>query len=210
MSKTVTDRTLALAGLFQSAMLVDSVARKGMMDVAAFETMIRSLYILDAESTEDVYGSSSDLRTGYDGIASHLGSRKTNPDDANPIRYVIGLLHLERKLAKRKDLLKTISEGIEGAERQREHFGLTHDNTIAALADIYVNTISTLTPRIMVTGEHGHLEKPENVNRVRALLLAGIRSAVLWTQSGGTRLQLLFSRKRFLTEAYRLKGQSLH
>jgi len=46
----------------------------------------------------------------------------------------------------------------------------------------------------MVSGEHGHLANPMIAARVRAVLLAGIRSAVLWHQLGGRRLQLLFSR----------------
>jgi high frequency lysogenization protein len=35
-------------------------------------------------------------------------------------------------------------------------------------------------------------------------LLAGIRSAVLWRQLGGTRFQLLFSRKRIVSDAEEL------
>jgi high frequency lysogenization protein len=35
-------------------------------------------------------------------------------------------------------------------------------------------------------------------------LLAGIRSAVLWRQLGGTRLQLLFSRKSIVSDAEEL------
>jgi high frequency lysogenization protein len=38
-------------------------------------------------------------------------------------------------------------------------------------------------------------------SKVRAALLAGIRSAVLWQQVGGGRLQLMFSRQRLLSEA---------
>ncbi|HSR54696.1 MAG TPA: DUF489 family protein, partial [Alphaproteobacteria bacterium] len=35
----------------------------------------------------------------------------------------------------------------------------------------------------------------------RALLLAGIRAAVLWRQVDGSRLRLLFGRKRIVREA---------
>jgi high frequency lysogenization protein len=45
-----------------------------------------------------------------------------------------------------------------------------------------------LSPRIMVNGDPAHLNNPENANRIRALLLAGIRAAMLWRQSGGGRL----------------------
>ena len=73
---------------------------------------------------------------------------------------------------------------------------ITFVNILAGLADIYSTTISTLSPRIMVRGEPLHLQNPENINRIRALLLAGIRSAMLWRQCGGRRLQILLGRKR--------------
>ncbi|GAM56239.1 hypothetical protein JCM19232_5254 [Vibrio ishigakensis] len=37
--------------------------------------------------------------------------------------------------------------------------------------------------------------------KVRALLLAGIRSAVLWRQVGGKRRHLIFSRKKMVEQA---------
>lgn len=209
MSKTITDRTLALAGLFQAVSLVAQTARRGMVEQAPFEAVIRSLFVVDAEATVDIYGDLSALRHGLQVLQRQMGS-SGEERDLDLTRYALSLLTLERKLAARKDLLATISEGLQKAERQREHFHTTHDTVIAALADIYVNTVSTLQPRIMVTGEHGHLQNPDTANRVRALLLAGMRAAVLWNQSGGGRLQLLFKRKAFLTEAQRLLAQTTH
>jgi high frequency lysogenization protein len=209
MSKTITDRTLALAGLFQAVSLVAQSARRGMVEQASFEAVIRSLFVVDAEATVDIYGDLSALRHGLQVLQRQLGSNGEDRD-LELTCYALSLLTLERKLAARKDLLATISEGLQKAERQRDHFHTTHDTVIAALADIYSNTVSTLQPRIMVTGEHGHLQNPDTANRVRALLLAGMRAAVLWHQSGGGRLQLLFKRKAFLTEAQRLLAQTTH
>ena len=94
-----------------------------------------------------------------------------------------------------------IEEGIEQAERQVEHFSMTHENVIAALASIYSEQISPLSPRIMVEGSDGHLSNPTNAAKIRALLLAGIRAAILWRQCGGSRLQLLFKRRSYLDSA---------
>jgi len=41
-----------------------------------------------------------------------------------------------------------------------------------------------------------HLKNEHVANRIRALLLAGIRSAVLWYQLGGRRWRLVIYRKR--------------
>ena len=46
----------------------------------------------------------------------------------------------------------------------------------------------------MVNGEHTYLSNDEIAAQIRALLLAGIRAAILWRQSGGSRWRLLFGR----------------
>lgn len=203
MSKTITDQTLALAGIFQAVGQVQKVARQGRVDPGLFETSIRSIFITDAESTEEVYGGMENLREGLQAVTANLGN-DARQRDVEQTRYLITLLHLERKLSSRREILDAIGRRIEDARRQAEHFSPTHANTIAKLADLYLHTVSTLTPRVIVTGEHGHLANEENASRVRALLLAGIRSAVLWSQSGGGRLRLLFRRKLYLGEAERL------
>ena len=53
----------------------------------------------------------------------------------------------------------------------------------------------------MVNGAQIHLNNPENANRIRALLLAGIRAATLWRQSGGSRITLLLRRNTLLRES---------
>lgn len=210
MSKTLNDRTLALAGAFQAIHLVSQVARRGLVDTLQFEASINSLFVTDPGTTLDVYGDSiQNLREGLIVLRNQLGG-DASQRDVELTRYLIALLHLERKLSKRRDLLNIISKGLEKTAKQAEHFSNTHANVIASLADIYVNTISTLTPRIMVSGEHGHLQNPDNANKVRALLLAGMRSAVLWRQSGGNRLQLLFQRHAIRSEAERLLELSTH
>lgn len=193
-------RAIAMAGLYQTAAQVRAIARRGQADPADFETCLESLFKIDAASSEDVYGGTGNLRSGLRLLAEQL----RNPDDMELTRYVVALLVLERKLSRRPRLLEAIRRGIEAAGSQRQYFPLTHDNVVAKLADIYSSTVSTLKPRIMVNGEHAHLTRPENANRIRALLLAGIRAAVLWRQSGGGRITLLLRRRQLLSEVQRL------
>jgi len=77
---------------------------------------------------------------------------------------------------------------------------LLHENVLANLGEVYQNTISTLQPRIMVNGEQEYLSRPEIANKIRACLLAGVRSAILWRQCGGTRWKFLFYRKKIQAE----------
>lgn len=207
MSKTITDQTLALAGITQAVIQVDSIARRGAFDRDAFETTLHSLFVTDPDSTEEVYGGLQGVRPGLEGLRSQLGN-DSKLRNIEQTRYLIALLHLERKLSKRGDMLERISRGLDSTRRQIEHFELNHPTVIASVAELYTDTISNLAPRIMVRGEQGHLNVPDNANRIRALLLAGIRSAVLWRQSGGSRLKLLFRRRAYLEEAQRLLARS--
>ena len=92
-------------------------------------------------------------------------------------------------------MLNIIGERLDKSLTQLEMFGPTHENTLANLAEIYTDTISTFRFRIQVTGEHQHLQQPRVANQVRVLLLCAIRAAILWHQVGGRRWHLLIYRK---------------
>ena len=200
---TFQERTLALAGIFQVAILVHNIATRGIADTNDLETSIKSLLVTDPKSTVEVYGRIDNLRTGLFAMIEHLDNNGRQKQ-IEIARYVITLLHLQRKLMKRPDLLAILDQGIARARQQAEIFSPLHDNVIANLADIYTNTISQIPPKIMVAGESSYLNNPTNANKIRALLLAGVRSAVLWTQTGGGRWQVLFKRKQFVQAAREL------
>jgi len=203
MPRSMADSTLALAGVFQAAALVKQVACEGRADEDAFETCIHSIFEVNPESTEAVFGGRFKLAGGLRILCEQFGDgdKKAHFDIT---KYVISIMHLERKLAKRRELLTALADGIERVRGQADHFSTTHENIIAALADLYVNTISTLTPRIMVQGEHSYLSAPANANKVRVLLLAMMRAVVLWRQCGGSRWQLIFRRRQVYNTAKRL------
>jgi high frequency lysogenization protein len=115
------------------------------------------------------------------------------------MRYVLTLAHLEKKLSKRPDLIEVIQQGIQAVQQPLQHYGLLHENVVRKLADIYAQSVSTLTPRILINGQKPYLSNPHITEKARALLLAGMRSAVLWRQCGGGRWELLFHRQRYLT-----------
>jgi high frequency lysogenization protein len=98
--------------------------------------------------------------------------------------------------------------GIEVAQAQAESFGsVMHENVLANLGDLYHSTISTLQPRIMVNGEQEFLALPNTVNKIRALLLAGIRASMLWRQCGGARWNFLVFRKKLQDESIKLLAE---
>lgn len=200
------DQVLALAGIFQSACLVQQLARTGHTDSAALRSSIQSTLALDAPDVETIYGGARGVRLGLELLNTRL-TGKTQPSDMEMARYVVALVQLESVLRRKPMLLDDIRRGIDTARAQMKFFENdapvdgAHPLLLEKLAQVYSQTISTLTPRIMVSGEHGHLANPAIAARVRATLLAGIRSAVLWRQLGGRRWQLLFSRGRIARAA---------
>ena len=202
------DQVLAFAGIWQAIALVQHVARRGMADAEDFETCIKSLFVTDPPTTDDVYGSTAKLTKGLTVLLNQFGEAN-NYRDMELTKYVIALMHLERRLAKHPEMLAKIGQELEATKSQVDHFGAyTHENIIAHLADIYSATLSTLPPKIIVSGEEGRLSNPTNAAKVRALLLAGVRSTVLWYQLGGRRMNLLFSRRKLLKQAKSLLNEN--
>jgi len=158
--------------------------------------------VMDPKDTLEVYGGDDlNLREGYRSLVSAL-ERDPTSLQREPLRYALSMLGLERQLAKRDDLLELIGKRLPQIKSQVEHFGLVHDNVIAASGALYQDTLSTMRQRIQVHGDMRNLQQPNNASKIRALLLAGIRSARLWRQLGGHRWQLVISRRKLLKELY--------
>ena len=195
MSHAPNEKILALAGVFQATRLVQNVATTNSLDQTAFETSLNSIIEMDPPNTLAVYGGTTEgITLGLELLQEQFGE-DTTKRDMELTKYIVTIMHLTGKLTKNNTMLSTLSNGIERVQAQTDHYPITHDNVIASIADIYVNTISNIKPRIIVNGEQGYLANPDNANKVRALLLAAIRSTILWRQCGGTRLQLMFKRK---------------
>ncbi|MHB8536337.1 MAG: high frequency lysogenization protein HflD [Sulfuricaulis sp.] len=206
MNTPLTDRTLALAGLFQAARLAQSLAREGRAETNAFAACVHSLLLIDASSTAAVYGGAAGVKLGLGMLRDKLAG-KTDVGDVEIAKYVISMIHLESRLRRRPEIQEAVRHGIEAIQSQMKFFEAAENNETAhprlveKLAELYAQTLSTLTPRIMVSGEHGYLSDPQIAAKVRATLFAGIRSAFLWRQLGGGRWQLLFLRRKIADEA---------
>lgn len=210
MNANDTTRTIALAGIFQSANLVTRLAYEGSADKTEAETMIQSLFNNDVNSVEDIYGGLDNLQGGFKTLVEMLSLPGKEPRTMETTRYAISLLHLERQLSQHNDMSQKLITAIDETGRQREYFGGCMNSTvIARLAEIYKDSISELGPKIVVKGEQEHLSNVEIASQIRALLLAGIRSAVLWRQAGGSRFKLFFNRKKMIAEAKRLSTSNV-
>jgi high frequency lysogenization protein len=164
------------------------------------DTAVNSIFKIDARDVDDVYSGRRNVDPGLQVMAGEFNPQGDQAD-TELTRYILSLFVIEKKLTKRGELVDMVRRSIDKATTQLEHYGTDHPNTWAALADIYQHSVSSLTPRIMVNGEQLHLANETNAAKIRTLLLAALRSVVLWRQCGGSRLGFVFNRRNYFREA---------
>jgi high frequency lysogenization protein len=198
------EQTITLAAICQVSSLVQKLSRQGQTSEDEFVTLLKSIMVTSPDNTLEVYGGEiSHLSLGLKTLVSHLGnqSKQKNPEIT---RYVVSLLSLERRLSKQPKKLAELGDRIEQCQRQLAHYDIDSETLISSLASIYSDIISPIGTPIQVAGNPEILKQPTNQHKIRALLLAGIRSSVLWRQVGGKRRSILFSRSKIVECAEQL------
>lgn len=197
------DRTLALAGLMQATELVRQAAWHGTWSGYAATASLGSLFRLEADCVDTVFGGRENLRLGLETLVGLLRGENRSTD---ALRYAVGLLQIERRFKRLTAMQETIGQRLEEIREDGEELEPheREDRQAHAIACLYAETVSTLSPRIIVNGRPQFLKRDRTIDWVRTLLLCGLRSAVLWDQLGGGRFELLFRRRRILSEASEL------
>ena len=206
MQYSLSTQIIALAGLCQALKLVQQVARSSEPDKTALALVLQSVAVIDAEQPLQIYGNdAAKLHEGLQLIVDQLGDKPQK--DVELTRYIVGILALERKLNKTPANLSRLADKLQHLKRQLQHFSILDDNMLANLADIYSDCISSLGGRIQIYGQPELLKQPSVQHKVRALLLAAIRAAVLWRQAGGSRLNFIFKRRKLVAQAKQMLAQ---
>lgn len=186
---------IALAGVAQSAVLVHQLAMHGVVAQDRFAVAVQSLFALDPLRTLDVYGSLRQLRLGLETLKDLFGSYDSLLAPSEGLRYFSGILHLDSQLKSRTQMLEKVRYDLERLQSRFPPAALAEDPVaLRELAALYRSTLSTLPFRIHVRGDLNYLRNEVVAEKVRILLFAGVRSAVLWRQLGGRRWHLLFKR----------------
>jgi len=205
---TTRNRTLALAALFQNIDGVMQIARTGRVEDELYTSALNSLLLDNTQRIEDLYGGLGKMRVGLRALNNQLGgainAANGEAKDLDATRYSINILYLERKLAQDDSIFQRVLDGIGEIQHLLDELDITHPTITTRLAELYTQTISKLGPRIIIKGEQAYLSSPENAARIRVLLMAGIRAALLWQQAGGNRWKLLFGRGAMQLEASQL------
>jgi high frequency lysogenization protein len=190
-------QALALGGVAQSARLVDQISKTGSYPTEFLTSSIQSLFTFDADSIEEVYGGVTGVKLGLQNLSSVMSNRQSD-ENRDLVRYMFSILYLERRFAADQEMMSVIHSRLRHASFRAEHFSDNIQDACHSISGIYQDTLSKLKFRIKVSGSMEQLQNSQNADLIRALLLAGVRSAFLWRQLGGRRWKLLIQRKALL------------
>ena len=190
-------RVLALAGMLQALKLVRQIADTGHADTTSERAVLDSVFRIDAPSAEAVYDGARSLGPGLALFRAYLSDR--NGDEALS-KLAMSVLQLERRFVADDDMTNRVLRGIRAIEAGAERQGSIHPDVIARLGQLYADTLSQLKPKVIVQGNPHYLQQADVVAEIRALLLAALRSAVLWRQMGGSYWDF-FLRRRAMIQA---------
>lgn len=180
-------RALALAGVAQAAALVHRVAHGHDVPADACRALLLSVPTRRAADMDDVFPDPQAFRIGVAAARDALSGRPRAPE---VLRYSLQLIELARALGGVPQVVEKLGRMVDVLDPS--------DPDEGQLSQIYQQTISTLGKRIQVTGDPQLLRQEAVADRIRAILLAGIRLAWLWQQLGGRRWHLILRRRAVL------------
>ncbi len=201
----LTERALAIAGVLQAAQLVHESAHGGEPQENLFRGSVHSLFIFQPRDAVEVYGGLQGVMGGLECMTEiHNHGPGRRPDE---LRYGFEMVRVERHLNRYEEMLPVLRKRLETI-REREDFA---EQSLTALCSdvnlVYLDTLSKLEHRIHLQGSKHYLGDAQVQARIRTLLMAGVRSVMLWRQLGGNILNLFLQRQKILQAAAHLAQQ---
>jgi len=196
--------TLSLAGICQSVHLVQQLAQSGKCDRDAFKVSLQSILEINPDSVIKIYGNhEKNLNVGLKKLVSILTFSNFSFSYIELIKYIFDMMIVERKL--KKDHMATCSLKKKILIVSSEYYINNNIHILTSqLAKIYLDIISSLGSRILVKGVKVFLQDFTIQEKIRCLLLSGIRSIVLWKQFGGNQIKLIYFRYYIIRKAKKI------
>ena len=198
-------QNIALCAVAQCAALVHELALGKEIRQSQLASAINPLLILNPESVEHVYPNLESLTLGFSTLQSILGSNRLK-QNSQIRRYITEILILRKTLSKNMIMQSVVRAGLSNLEpirpslidcMQTNQQEINEQNyTFEEISSLYRKTLSTLKHRIKVAGKVQFLKNEIVSNKIRGLLFAGVRSAVLWHQLDGRYWRLFIYNKR--------------
>ena len=195
------NETISLGAIYQACNEIKKIAWQGEINNNIIEPLINSVYQTTSEEIEDVFISIKRLNSGLDFLRRQLVGDAFSRD-GEVSRYFEAIGILVKNMNKKDDVLNKLR-----TELTRQSMPINEDNLdqhALFLSELYLSTISTVEPRIIVNGDNKYLTDKKNAAMIRSLLLCAIRSYILWQQSGGSKFRIFIFKKKLAELAVKL------
>ncbi len=205
----IKSETIALGALFQCCSQVQRIASSGFMDEHAAACVIRGILINNPKSVEDIYLPGR-LLTGFKQLSESFSSSAGDKtfETIEVTKTALKLIQLTCAVERNPKVFDHLGSEIDrlAAEFERTQPGFFDSDPAVVLSSgnlkefssLYQSLISPHFAKLIIYGEPRHLREVANQERIRSLLLAGLRAVVLWRQVGGRRRFLMFRRKAII------------
>ena len=191
------NKTIALAGIHQALQLVQRIAWNGDYSYPEIDICLTSLFVRDPANFEQVFDGLENIQPGLKALHSSF-TDKHDKQALERARYMVNLMLLSKTIISNNELGQQVGTTLSLLDEAASDLDNQRDYVIERIAQLYQNTISKLKPRIIVYGQPDILNNANNAALIRTLLFSGLRSAVLWYQAGGSQLNLLLGKKKYL------------
>ena len=195
------NETISLGAIYQACNEIKKIAWQGEINNNIIEPLINSVYQTTSEEIEDVFISIKRLNSGLDFLRRQLVGDAFSRD-GEVSRYFEAIGILVKNMNKKDDVLNKLR-----TELTKQSMPISEDNLdqhALFLSELYLSTISTVEPRIIVNGDNKYLTDKKNAAMIRSLLLCAIRSYILWQQSGGSKFRIFIFKKKIAELAVKL------
>ena len=195
------NETISLGAIYQACNEIKKIAWQGEINNNIIEPLINSVYQTTSEEIEDVFISIKRLNSGLDFLRRQLVGDAFSRD-GEVSRYFEAIGILVKNMNKKDEVLNKLR-----TELTKQSMPINEDNLdqhALFLSELYLSTISTVEPRIIVNGDNKYLTDKKNAAMIRSLLLCAIRSYILWQQSGGSKFRIFIFKKKIAELAIKL------
>ncbi len=196
------DKTLALAAIFQAAGLANELARRGQTDSQAEAWLLQTVLVMDTDDVSRIYPGSEGLTKGLTWLEGSLMDQGRGLEQAGEIiRLSLAIIQVERHFERNGEIQDVLRKRLLSIQHQRAlNPEMSQGELASQLGSAYVDSLGNLSFRVQIRGDARQLQSPGMAERIRAILLAGVRAAWLWQRLGGRRWHLVFTRNQILQE----------
>ena len=195
------NETISLGAIYQACNEIKKIAWQGEINSNIIQPLINSVYQTTSEDIEALYINIKRLNSGLDFLRRQLVGDAFSRD-GEVSRYFEAIGVLIKNMNKKEEIFNKLR-----TELTRQSMPIKEDNLdqhALFLSDLYLTTVSTVEPRIIVNGDNKYLTDKKNAAMIRSLLLCAIRSYILWQQSGGSKFRLFIFKKKIAELAVKL------